>query len=202
MTSRKVPVIVDEMNTMFQLHRINVKGVAWNAFFRALNQYTDTKVKPYFACANITDKTEKRYENREAFFTALSKHGIRLLQGFAVRDSKSTLVEKGVDVLCALQIYKEALNGAKDIIICSADSDLVPAILEAQSMGARVHVVVSDYTPCKEVGEIADRIISLESVLELIEDKHIRYQVESKPYIFTQAHSKCFKPLRKGVCSA
>ncbi|HCG4536025.1 TPA: NYN domain-containing protein [Salmonella enterica subsp. enterica serovar Typhi str. AG3] len=200
MENRKIPVVIDEMNLMYQFHRINVKGMSWTSFYRAISLYTNAKVKKYFACANVQNEEENGYWNRRQFFDSLSKQGVHILEGFTVKNFKKSHVEKGVDVLVALQIYKEALNGAKDIIVCSADSDLVPAILEAQSMGARVHVVLSDFTTCRELETVADRIISLETVLSFVDNRSIRYLDTTKPYIKTD--SKCFKNLRKGVHSA
>lgn len=197
-----IPVIVDEMNVMHQLHRINVAGMSWPSYFRALGNYTNSKITPYFACANVVvEKDSAFYEGRLRFFNSLRDRGVRVLEGFTVHDAQKQRIEKGVDVLVALQIYKEALQGARDIILCSADSDLVPAVLEVQKMGVRVHVVISDYAPGLELADIADRVISLEQIMNIvIENGTIRFKDETKPFLFATSH--CFKKVRKGVCSA
>lgn len=193
-----IPVIVDEMNIIHQLHRINVHGLSWYSFFRTLSRFTNSNVTPYFACANVESKNNTFYSNRSNFFNELRKRGVSVLEGFSVRDSNRKRIEKGVDVLVALQIYKEALNGARDIIICSADSDLVPAVKEAQDMGVRVHVVMSDYTPGCELSTIADRVISLETVVQsMLEKGKVRFKDNEKPYLHTNA--VCYKQKRKGL---
>ncbi|PJO44916.1 NYN domain-containing protein [Lysinibacillus xylanilyticus] len=100
--------------------------------------------------------------------------------------------------LVALQIYKEALNGSRDIIVCSADSDLVPAVKEAQAIGVRVYVVMSDYTPGCELSTVADLVINLETIVEpMLERGKVSFMDKEKPYLFTNA--ECFKEQRKGL---
>jgi uncharacterized LabA/DUF88 family protein len=179
----KVPVIVDEMNIVHQNRSINVSRVSWTSFFSAIQHTIKCSLEPYFVCSNANDNPSFA-ERRESFFDALRQRNIKVLEGFSVLDSSQKRLEKGVDVLVALQIYKEALNGAKDIIVCSADSDLVPAILEAQKLGARVHVVISSSFPGYEITQIADTIISLEDLLLKMEARgNIKYVDTEKPGI-------------------
>lgn len=176
------------LSLFYQLHRINVQGLSWPSFYRTLSYYANSNVTPYFACANVEKKEKGFYSNRSKFFDTLRERGVSVLEGFSVRDSNRKRIEKGVDVLVALQIYKEALNGARDIIICSADSDLVPAVKEAQDMGVRVHVVMSDYTPGCELSTVADRVISLETVVQsMLEGGKVRFKDNEKPYLHTDA---------------
>ena len=47
--------------------------------------------------------------------------------------------EKGIDVLCALALTRLARNGDYDVVIlASRDTDLIPAVQEAQRSGARI----------------------------------------------------------------
>ncbi|MBX8945906.1 NYN domain-containing protein [Lysinibacillus sp. K60] len=198
MKNVNIPIIVDEMNVIHQLHKINVHGLSWTNFYKTLGFIANAKVTPYFACANVERKDKVFHANRSTFFNALRKRGVNVLEGLAVRESKDNRIEKGVDVLVALQIYKEALKGARDIIVCSADSDLVPAVKEAQNMGVRVHVVMSDYTPGCELSTIADRVISLETIVQsMVERGKINFKNQEKPYLFTNA--VCYKQQRKGL---
>lgn len=178
----KIPVIVDEMNVMYHLRKLNIYHISWTSFYSALRHITGTKITPYFACANVGNKGEF-HEKRNSFFRSLERRGINILEGFSVRGHDNRRIEKGVDVLVALQIFKESLNEAKDIIVCSADSDLVPAIKEAQSLGARVHCVISDSSPSKELVNVADSIIRLETILEMMNERgHIQLTDDSKPF--------------------
>lgn len=195
-----VPVIIDEMNIVHQYKNLNVRHMSWTSFYSAIRHMTGAQIQPYFACANVADNSQVM-ESRSRFFAALRMRGITLLEGFTGRDSNNRRLEKGVDVLVALQIYKEALNGTKDIIVCSADSDLVPAILEAQSLGARIHVVVSEHFPALEITQVADRIISLETLLSsVIKNGNADFKDTSRPYLFST--KKNFSKSRMGLVSA
>lgn len=194
-----VPVIVDEMNVMHQLHKINVKGMDWSVFFKLVSCNLNTPTKSYFACANVLDQQSDFYINRKRFFNSLANSGVTLLQGFTVLDFKRKNIEKGVSVLIALQLYKESHSGAKDIILCSADSELIPAVLEAQVNGSRVHLIVSNHTPSKELCAVVDRVISLESIVEtLSQQSAVRFMDLNKPYIMSK-YDRDFKKSRQGV---
>ncbi len=164
-----------------------------------LKQVVSLKWKSTDLRINVERTDRDIHANRSTFFKALRDRGVNVLEGIAVRSAKkNNRVEKGVDVLVALQIYKEALNGARDIIVCSADSDLVPAVMEAQALGVRVHVVMSDYTPGCELSSIADRVISLETIVQsMLERGKVSFKDQEKPFLFTNA--ECFKEQRKGL---
>lgn len=199
MKNVSIPIIVDEMNIVHQLHKINIHGVSWTSFYKTISSLTNSSIVPYFACANVERNDKDFHANRLSFFNALRNRGVNVLEGLAVKSTKNSRIEKGVDVLVALQIYKEALKGARDIIVCSADSDLVPAVKEAQDLGVRVHVIMSDYTPGCELSTIADRVISLESIVQsmLENGRVVRFKDTKKPYLFTDAES--FKVVRRGL---
>jgi hypothetical protein len=64
-------------------------------------------------------------------------------QGKPLLDAKGTRIviwpprEKGIDVHCALALIRESLNPEVDLVIlCTQDTDLVPALDEACRMGA------------------------------------------------------------------
>jgi len=196
-----VPIIIDEMNVVHQCKNLNLNHVSWTSFYSSIRHMIRVPaIVPYFAGANTSDEGNFR-EGRARFFEALRIRGITVLEGFIGKGKNHRRLEKGVDVLVALQIYKEALNGAKDIIVCSADSDIVPAILEAQALGARVHVVVSDFFPAYNITQVADRVISLESVLaNVIQKGNVTFVDQTKPFMFSK--SRCFTKERLGLVSA
>lgn len=198
---KAVPIIIDEMNIVHQYKKLNLYHISWTSFYSAMRHMINAPaITPYFACAKAADDCELR-NSRFRFFEALRMRGVTILEGFTGMDSNRRRLEKAVDVLVALQIYKEALNGAKDIIVCSGDSDLVPAILEAQALGARVHVVISDVFPAYEITQVADRVISLESVLaNVIEKGNVKFKDQTKPYMFSTSRS--YMKERVGLVSA
>lgn len=68
---------------------------------------------------------------------------VRDAQGLPARGADGNTIaqgppqEKGIDVLCALAVVREARNTATDLVIlASTDSDLIPAIEEAATLGA------------------------------------------------------------------
>ena len=198
---KAVPIIIDEMNIVHQYKKLNLHHISWTSFYSALRHMINVPtITPYFACANSSEPCDHR-DGRSRFFEALRLRGVTILEGFMGKDSNLRNLEKGVDVLVALQIYKEALNGAEDIIVCSGDSDLVPAILEAQALGVRVHVVVSEFFPAYEITQIADRVISLESVLKsVIEKGNVKFKEPTKPFMFSTSSS--YMKERAGLVSA
>ncbi|MBQ0137930.1 MAG: NYN domain-containing protein [Kurthia sp.] len=198
---KAVPIIIDEMNIVHQYKKLNLHHISWTSFYSALRHMINVPaIAPYFACAKASENGELQ-DGRSRFFEALRMRGVTVLEGFTVQDSNRRRLEKGVDVLVALQIYKEALTGAKDIIVCSADSNLVPAILEAQALGVRVHVVVSEFFPAYGITQVADRVISLESVLAKVIDKgNVKFKDQTKPFMFSTSRS--YMKERIGLVSA
>lgn len=196
-----VPIIIDEMNVVHQYKKLNLNHISWTSFYSSIRHMIRVpEIVPYFAGAISSDDDHFR-ERRSRFFEALKHRGVNVLEGFTGRDRNHHRLEKGVDVLVALQIYKEALNGAKDIIVCSGDSDLIPAILEAQALGARVHVVVSEFFPAYEITLVADRVIPLESVLlNVISKGNVSFKDPTNPFMFST--SKSFMKERLGLVSA
>jgi uncharacterized LabA/DUF88 family protein len=73
--------------------------------------------------------------------------------GWKERDASGAFIvegmrEKGIDVLCALALVREARNPDIDaVIICSQDTDLVPALDEALSLRAAKIETASWYDP-------------------------------------------------------
>ncbi|ASR34272.1 hypothetical protein BAY61_03875 [Prauserella marina] len=58
--------------------------------------------------------------------------------------------EKGVDVLCALALFREALNPAVDVVIlASQDTDLEPALDEALALGTAKVETCSWWNPAR-----------------------------------------------------
>lgn len=71
------------------------------------------------------------------------------------------LIEKGVDVGLAVRMLQEAKAGV-ELVIVSADTDLLPAIRTARKMGAKIMHVGYEYKPIAALSTNADttRIIT------------------------------------------
>ncbi|MER2005869.1 MAG: NYN domain-containing protein [Psychrobacillus sp.] len=165
----KSAILVDEMNVIGQLHRIGIEGIQpWSAFYKGIQDLIGFPTENHFYCSNVPEHMNTRFQRRGRFFHALKRDGIEVHEGFSVLDSQEKLVEKGVDVMLGMDISLFALDGVKDIIVCSGDSDLVPAIERAKFYGSRIHVVVSKNIPAAHIIDAADVIIRLEDVLKYI----------------------------------
>jgi len=72
---------------------------------------------------------------QQKFITKLSQQGFTIQFGYLLKTDKQ-FHEKGVDVQIAVNILKGAYRNIYDLVyLVSSDSDLLPAILEAQSNG-------------------------------------------------------------------
>ncbi|MED3576021.1 NYN domain-containing protein [Cytobacillus praedii] len=174
----KIAILVDEMNAMAQLHELGVKGIRpWSQFYKAIEEHfttTKTPAECHFYCANIPEKLDsQRHHLREGFFKALIRDGITVHKGFAVLDRNKRLIEKGVDVLLSLDLVDLSLEGFDEIIVFSADGDIVPAIQRARANGAIVKAVLSFTMPAGNIAESVDEIIRLKDVLKFIPSIHL-----------------------------
>lgn len=178
----KAAILVDEMNIIGQLHRIGVQGInPWVTFYQAIEEYLRLPTDFHMYCANVPEDTHpEQHQKRKGFFQALEKVEIQVHQGFTVATKDESLLEKGVDTLLSLDLSNFALDGYKDIVVCSGDGDLVPAIEQAQLYGSRVHVVVSKAIPAKHVVQVADNILPLEDVLNWLSPKHVKLKKHMK----------------------
>ncbi len=73
------------------------------------------------------------------------------------------LAEKGVDVGLAVRIVTEATTPNTEIVVVSADTDLLPAFAAAKKHGARLIHIGYEYRPIASLGRIADatRVITI-----------------------------------------
>lgn len=172
---RHTAILVDEMNIMHQLHRIGIQGInPWDTFYLTLQTYLGHQAEKHFYGANVPEETfPERFLKRTRFFNALERKRIMVHQGHTVLNSNGKMIEKGVDVLLAMDLSALALKGCQDIVVCTGDSDMVPAIQRAQLHGARVHVVVSENIPAALITEVADEVIPLEDVIKRIPKSHV-----------------------------
>lgn len=172
---RRTAILVDEMNVMHQLHRIGIQGInPWDTFYCALQTYLGHQSEKHFYGANVPEETyPDRYLKRTRFFKALERSRISVHQGHTVLGTNGQMIEKGVDVLLAIDLSAFAFEGYQDIVICTGDSDMVPAIQRAQLHGAKVHVVVSENIPAALITEVADEVIRLEDIIKQIPKSNV-----------------------------
>ena len=101
---------------------------------------------PPFQSQYPTDEEKKRKQSYDKFM-----HGLKQLKRFQVRegrlsklydeDKKPIYIQKGVDVLLAIDMIKLILKGAiQRVIIIACDSDFVPVVRAIREEGATVEL--------------------------------------------------------------
>lgn len=70
--------------------------------------------------------------------------------------SKWSLAEKGVDVGLAVRLLREASDDI-ELVVISADTDLLPAIKEARRQGAKIMHIGYEHRPIAALSQAADR---------------------------------------------
>lgn len=84
------------------------------------------------------DKTRVLYAGQQALFESLRKQKLTIKLGYLMR-TRDTFIEKGVDVQIAVDIVRGAIKNEYDICyLISSDSDLLPAIITAQSEDKKI----------------------------------------------------------------
>lgn len=175
----KAAILVDEINAMIQLHNIGIHGIRpWAEFYRAIHQllmndFGQAEVGYHlYGSLPPRDVAGTKYFDRKRFFQALEQDGIQVHEGFCIPDRSGNLMEKGVDMSIGLDLFEFSLNEFDLLFVFSGDSDLVPAIQRAKQR-SKVVAVVSQSQPARLFKEMADGILYLEDVIDLIQDKHI-----------------------------
>jgi uncharacterized LabA/DUF88 family protein len=178
----KAAVMVDEINSMNQFHRLGIEGIQpWKSFFEALEKvlkldYPDIEMSCHIYGAIVPRYIDHNtYFKRKRFFEALERDGIQVHRGFCVK-REDGLTEKAVDVMLALDLYESAQRGYDLLIVFSGDADVAPAIKRAQKIGSKVVAVLSQGQKAKIVKDTADAIITLESLIELIPKGNIVFR--------------------------
>ena len=131
------------------------------------------KLRIYDQTDQIKAKSENAIRNQSKFVNELIKQNIKFIKVGYLRARETDpcakcshqawkLAEKGVDVGLAVRAVTEALSG-KEVVIISADTDLLPAIKAARSLDSRVMYVGYENRPIIALAKAANntRIISL-----------------------------------------
>lgn len=83
-------------------------------------------------------KAREMMAHQQALVTKLKKSGFQIKYGYLLK-SDDYFHEKGTDVEIAVNIMRGAYKNEYDVAyLISSDSDLIPAITEAQRMGKKV----------------------------------------------------------------
>ncbi len=145
MKKQKSIVIIDGSNFYYKLKELNLPDIHefnYDLFVSHLTK--NTKLISCFYCigkimAKQNDvKARSMMAKQQSFVTKLQKLGFIIQFGYLLK-SDNKFHEKGVDVQIAADILKGAYKDLYDTcFLVSSDSDLLPAITDAQSTGKAI----------------------------------------------------------------
>jgi uncharacterized LabA/DUF88 family protein len=147
-------VIIDGSNFYHKLKEIKLPRIfAFDFSSFALSVAKRTRVTAYYYCVGkIQAKQEDKkarlmMAKQQSLVTKLQKEGFIIQFGYLLK-SNNKYHEKGVDVQIATNILKGAFKNSYDIaFLISSDSDLIPAITEAQTTGKTIFYVGFAHKP-------------------------------------------------------
>jgi len=146
-------IIIDGSNFYFKLKSLNLTGLS--AFdYSGFNKYIARRSKIVSATYYIgkvrtdgTAKAQKLFNHQRQLFAQLQKHQVKYSLGYLLK-SGGKFHEKGVDVAMAVDMLIAAYEDQVDrIILVSSDTDLLPAIKKAISLGKIVEYVGFSHQP-------------------------------------------------------
>ncbi|WP_240416569.1 NYN domain-containing protein [Paenibacillus periandrae] len=174
----KSSILVDEINAMGQLHAMGIEGIRpWKVFYQSLSQILEGEYGRvemgfhFYGAIPPRDRNEKAHLNRIKFFKSLEYDGIHVHRGMCLPIGNSWQ-EKGVDVEIALDMVDMSMNNTDIIFLLSGDCDLIPAIDRARRH-CKVVSIISERQPARLVKESSDGVVTLESIVGLIDRSHI-----------------------------
>lgn len=102
-------------------------------------------------------KTLELIQNQQKLFEQLRHQQIDIVKGYLL-ERNGRFFEKGVDVRLAVDIVSLAFTKRYDVgIVISSDTDLIPAMRQAQSYGREIVHVGFEHQPSQALIRIADR---------------------------------------------
>jgi uncharacterized LabA/DUF88 family protein len=123
------------------------------------------RLRRYDMAEDVLQQSEKAIRLQAQFVNNLQKQGISFIKvgHLRARETKPCrncghiswqLIEKGVDVGLGVRMVTEA-DSETEIIMFSADTDLVPAVKSAVKLGAVVTYVGYEYQPVLALSKVA-----------------------------------------------
>lgn len=189
-------------------HQYDFKGL----FDKVLNGITIDEITFYFARIKEHEKSKIKSkqltEEQRLLKTHLEKQGFKVILSGRVRgqmeegqNGKYTLVfrEKGVDVKIAVDIVSLSCDKkVKEIILCSSDSDLQPAILEAKNRKVECVYLGFEMQPNKGISYTTNRTILIRNS-EVLEFELIKKDMKTilidAVDCFVSANGEIFKEM-------
>jgi uncharacterized LabA/DUF88 family protein len=147
MQKKRAIILIDGSNFYFklrdfQLHQLLAFDFSQFCTFLAKDQQV-IRVTYYVGAvrSDRTEKTKRMQADQQRLFAHLRKHGLTYSLGYLLK-SDGKFHEKGVDVNIAVDMLIAAYENLCDTIyLVSSDTDLLPAIKQAQKKGKQVTYV-------------------------------------------------------------
>ncbi len=152
--TERVIVLIDGSNFYHRLKEIgcrNLLSFDFAALLKHLVQKNKLVSAGYYVGVIRTEagnpKSHELFRQQITLFGRLTRQGVTVHRGFLLKVDHS-YHEKGVDVMIATHLLSGAFRDKYDTaILISSDSDLIPAIVEAQSIDKTVHYVGFHHKP-------------------------------------------------------
>jgi len=150
---KKVSVLIDGSNFYHRLKELGFKNLLqfdFNGFFKFLVSKDKLVSACYYVGQIRTEKNNKKsyklFKAQRKLFSHLEKQKIKIYRGYILKSD--SYHEKGVDVKIALDILIGAYENLYDkVILLSSDTDLLPAIDKAVSLGKTVQYLGFSHNP-------------------------------------------------------
>ncbi|MCD6493010.1 MAG: NYN domain-containing protein [Archaeoglobaceae archaeon] len=111
-------------------------------------------------------------DRQKKFFQALQEMGFEVVDKPLRKRNESYVIEKGVDIVLAVDMLSLAFRDAYDIgILVSGDADFVRAIEVVKYLGKRIEVAMFRNNLSSELRRKADKYIILDNIADKIEKK-------------------------------
>ena len=172
----KVVVLIDGSNFYYKVKSLGFKELLsfdYSRFIQFLVGKKSLVGSTYFIGKVKTDKTpqsQKFHKNQQKLLSHLKKHRVDYKLGYLLK-SDGKYHEKGVDVQIAVDILVAAYeNTADHVILISSDTDLIPSIRKAQSLGKTIEYI--GFSHQKSIALVAEckesRLLKPEDIEEFI----------------------------------
>lgn len=150
----RVKVFVDGSNFFYYCREIGIPAFPlfnFDDFIHKIAEGRQISGKSYYIGAVRAKKSQKKamrmMANQMRFFSYLKKHNWKISKGYLL-ESGGKHHEKGVDVKLALDIALGAVDNEYDVaVLISSDTDILPAITQAQLRGKTVEYVGFAHRP-------------------------------------------------------
>lgn len=111
------------------------------------------------------------YAGQQRFFEAIKRlpelnlHLVKLVKRFDITKQNQVIVEKGLDVMLAVHMFKHAISDNYDTaILVSGDGDFAPAIeIIRKAYGKRIEAACFDTERSDHLRQVCDKIWELEN---------------------------------------